>query len=72
MSTNIGLIPKCISDDTAVPKFKQGVITSLFFFKFNTCIASIIADEPELTINPYFLENFFAIFFSNSFTDLPI
>ena len=40
--------------------------------KFNDSIASIMAEEPELTIRPYFLLNSFAIFFSKLNTFFPI
>ena len=47
--------------------FKQGVIISSFFFIFKILKARIIAEEPELTIIPYFFENMLAILFSNLF-----
>ena len=40
--------------ETAVPKFKQGVITSLPLGRFKTLKASVSADDPEFTIRPYF------------------
>ena len=40
ISTSMGLAPLCTIDETAVPKFKQGVIISSFFLKFNTLVAS--------------------------------
>ena len=40
-------------DEIAVPKFKHGIITSSFCFKFKTFKQSMIAEDPELTITPY-------------------
>ena len=59
-------------EETAVPKFKQGVIISLPFLKFITLKAKIKADEPELTIRPYFFEKNFDILVSKASTALPI
>ena len=61
-----------VIEDTAVPKFKQGVIISLPFLKFIAFKANSKADDPELTIKPNFLENNFEILFSKELTDLPI
>ena len=69
ISTNIGVAPHCNTDDKAVPKFKHGTIISSFFLKFKTFIASVKAEDPELTIRAYFFENFLAINFSNLFTE---
>ena len=71
-STKIGLKLLSTIADTAVPKFKQGVIISLFFLKSITFKASVKAEDPELTIKPNFLANNFEIFFSKTLTDLPI
>ena len=45
-------------EETAVPKFKHGVIISLPAFKLSDFKAKINADEPELTIRPYFSKHF--------------
>ena len=71
-STKTGTRSFNIIDETAVPKFKQGVITSLPFFKFKHFKANINAEDPELTITPYFLPKIFAILFSKVATDTPI
>ena len=67
-STNIGFRPLMTSEDIAVPKFKQGIITSLPFLRFKILSAKRIADDPEFTIIPYFLLKIFATFFSKSKT----
>ena len=59
-------------EETAVPKFKHGVIISLPAFKLSDFKAKINADEPELTIRPYFFPNILEIFLSNVNTALPI
>ena len=46
-------------------------MTSEPFFKFKDEIANKFADDPELTINPYFLPKSLQIFFSNFFTFFP-
>ena len=66
------MAPLSIIDDTAVPKFKQGVIISSPFLKFKTLVANIKAEEPELTIRPYLFENNLAILCSNLATASPI
>ena len=68
----IGLRLLNIIEEIAVPKFKQGVIISLPFLKFMTLKAKIKADEPELTIKPYFFEKNFDILVSKVFTAKPI
>ena len=52
-------------------KVKVGVIISDPFLKSKLDKANKLADEPELTIKPYFLPKTFEIFFSNSFTEGP-
>ena len=54
-----------------VEKVNVGVIISYPFLKLKDAKPSKLADEPELTIIPYFFPNNFTIFFSNSFTDGP-
>ena len=71
-SANIGFAPDNIIDETAVPKFKHGVTTSSPFLIFKTFVASVKADDPELTIKPYFLANNLEIFVSKFKTDFPI
>ena len=45
MSANIGVAPELMIEETAVPKFKHGVII-ISFLKFKTLVANVKADEP--------------------------
>ena len=56
---------------TVVEKVKFGVIISEFFLKFKDAIASRFAEDPELTIKPYFFPNKDETFFSKILTFLP-
>ena len=56
---------------TVVEKVKLGVMISEPFLKLNEAIASKFADEPELTISPYFFPKIAETFFSNNFTFCP-
>ena len=52
-------------------KVKLVVIISEPFLKLNEAKASKFAEEPELTIKPYFFPKIFETFFSNIFTFFP-
>ena len=58
----------CTKGETVVEKVKAGVMTFEPFFRLSDFTAKRFADEPLLTIRPYFLLNNLETFFSKSLT----
>ena len=63
-----GTRPNWYIGATVVAKVREGVIISLPFLKLNELSPNKFADEPELTIKPYFFPNMFATVLSNFLT----
>ena len=66
-----GTRPSWYIGATVVEKVNVGVITSDPFFKPKEARANKLADDPELTIRPYFFPNDFEILLSRLFTAGP-